>query len=109
MRVVSRKGNDKQPVNIVSYAREYLTDARIGRWMRWMIIVVLLIISTRARSGNIIQIMIIFVLTANSGWAFHKDDPHFPLFEEMLLFLIKIGGVREMKVDEPCSIFQCSL
>ena len=84
---VSREGNDEQSVNIVIHACEYLTDASAGIGRRWMIVVVLLIrldlTNTWTRSSLRNNI---FFLAANSDWAFHEDDSHFPLFEEMLLF-----------------------
>ena len=111
-RVLSREGNDEESVNIVIHACEYLTDTRIGR--RWMIEVLLIsfnLTSTWTRLGTPRRrriITLIFVLTANSGSAFHKDDPHFPPFEEILSqensFSLKVGVQGDEKLTNPVPI-----
>ena len=53
----------------------------------------------------------IFVLTASSDWAFHKDNSHFPLFEEVLLFRRRIFFVkiRDAEVKSWRTLFHLSM
>jgi hypothetical protein len=41
----------------------------------------------------------IFILTANFGLTFHKDNPYFPRFEEML-FILETGDLMKWNQED---------